>query len=454
MFESLPGFRDFYPDDCARRNYLFRVWSQTALRAGFLEYDIPTLEPLELLTTKSGPEIVSQLFNFTDKGGREVALRPELTPSLARMVGTHANALKRPIKWFNIAENFRYEKPQKGRTRSHYQFNCDIFGESGPGADAELMATCIESLRALGLGEGEFILRLSDRGLWMEYLALLGISDDRALAVLGVVDKLERLEREEAIALLKATLGEAAADFLGQVETLIGLRNLDELNAFFTQSVFDGKDREPLQKRLEAFGELIARLEALDVASYVRIDFGIVRGLAYYTGFVFEVFELSSRGTTGRALAGGGRYDHLVGKLGYPELPAVGFGMGDVTMMDLLMKKKRIPALAQNPDIYAVFGDDEPMHVAMRDVARLRRIGLNVQYSLKSLGFGKQFKLAGQSGATLALIYGSDEIASGLVRVKDPRSGKEATILSGGLEGQIQEILAEGIHFPEEGVSH
>src|SRR3954470_6964679 len=188
MFQSLPGFREFYPEDLARRNFIFRLWRQTATAFGFAEYDAPVLEPLDLYKTKSGDEIEGQLFSFTDKGGREVALRPEMTPTVCRMVGAKASALKRPIKWFSIAEYYRYERAQKGRQRAFFQLNADIFGEAGPEAEIELISLLVQSFCALGLTEQDFFVRLSDRNLWFFYLEALGFNDAQARGVLGAVD--------------------------------------------------------------------------------------------------------------------------------------------------------------------------------------------------------------------------------------------------------------------------
>jgi len=442
MFERLPGFRDFYPEECARRNHIFRVCQETARRFGFSEYDIPTLEPLELFTEKSGEEIVAQLFNFTDKGGREVALRPELTPSVARMIGSRANALKRPIKWFNIAENFRYEKPQKGRLRSHYQFNGDIYGEAGVGAEAELIALCVETLRAFGLGPADIVLRLSDRDLWILFLAALGHEGDAALGVLGVVDKMERMAAEAVVEKLAPWFGEAAGDFFAQVQNLKRLRSIEELEKFMLAHAPNADLRARIEARLGQWRELVALITALGIAPFVRIDLGIVRGLAYYTGFVFEVFEFSDEGTVGRALAGGGRYDHLVGKLGFPEMPAVGFGMGDVTIADLLDKKGLIPAYVDAPDIYLVIGGEAERLAALRGAAVLRDSGLRVEYPLRLQNFGKQFKAAGQSGARLALIYGSEEVGAGVVKIRDLGSGQEQSVPAARLVDAVHAMLA------------
>lgn len=445
MFERLPGFRDFYPEDCARRNLLFRVWAQAAHRCGFQEYDAPSLEPLELFTEKSGPEIVSQLFNFVDKGGREVSLRPELTPSLARLVGTKANSLKRPIKWFNLGENYRYEKQQKGRLRCFYQFNADILGEAGPGADAELIGLCVRSLTGLGLREGEFVLRLSDRDLWIAFLAALGLEGEAALGVLGVIDKRERLGPEKTARELQPWFGEATEDFLGRVDELTSLRSLEELQRFLPAQAPTGALRERLEARLLEWERLLAALAAFGVSPFIRIDLGIVRGLAYYTGFVFEAFELEDGALTGRALAGGGRYDHLVAKLGYADMPAVGFAIGDVTVSDLLEKKGRFPTLTPAPEVYVVIGGDEEAPAAWGDIARLRDAGVAVDYPLRTVGFGKQFKLAGQSGARLALIYGREEVAKNAVKVKDLRSGGEVTVPSHEIALTVRAFLEEGV---------
>lgn len=448
MFERLPGFRDFYPEDCSRRNYLFQLWAQSARRFGFQQYDIPTLEPLELFTEKSGPEIVGQLFNFEDKGGRQVSLRPELTPSLARMIGAKANSLKRPIKWFNVAENFRYEKQQRGRLRSHYQYNCDVFGEPGTGADAELIACCIESLRAFGLNSQDFVLRLSDRNLWVLFLESRRFTEEAIVGILGVIDKYEKLDREALIEMLTPWCGEDAKSFLDQVDALLSIRSIEALSSFFTNLALEAEFATSVDSRLSEWNALLSALEAMGLTEFIRIDLGIVRGLAYYTGFVFEVFELENGSWSGRALAGGGRYDHLVAKLGYGDLPAVGFGMGDVTLTDLLEKKGLFPDLVSAPDIFVVAGGEQERLAALKDVASLRSSGLSVEYPLKAVGFGKQFKLAGQSGAKLTLVYGSEEIANKSVKIKDMATGREESVPSVHLVAAIHDILAEG--WPEE----
>lgn len=446
MFEVLPGFRDFYPEACARRNHIFQKWKDWARRFDFREYDIPTLEPLDLFTRKSGEEIVSQLFHFEDQGGRKVALRPELTPSLARMVGSKVNSLRRPIKWFNIAENFRYERQQKGRLRSHYQFNADIFGEAGPQADAEIIALVINLLRDFGFREGDFRLRLSDRTLWTIFLEGLGFADDTALAVLGVIDKMERLSEEDLRKQLKPHFNEAVEDFLASVELLRSQRDLAGMKDTMMRLVPTAEIQARATARLEQWEELMDLLEAHGVTSSVQIDLGIVRGLAYYTGFVFEVFLLDGeQQPTGRALAGGGRFDHLISLLGYPEVPAVGFGMGDVVLADALEERGLLPPLVDAPDFYCISGGPEERLLALADACQLRAAGFRVGYPLKTTGFGKQFKQAGQSGAAFALIYGSEEREQDRVKIRDLRSGGEQTIVRRHLLPQLMELTSEGI---------
>lgn len=450
MFQPLPGFRDFYPAECARRNHLFRLWRQAARRFGFSEYDVPVLEPLDLFTEKSGPEIVSQLFNFTDKGGREVSLRPELTPSLARLVGSKANALKRPIKWFGIGENFRYERMQKGRLRSHYQWNCDIFGEPGPGADAELISLCLTGLAGTGLGPGDIVLRLSDRQLWAAFLETQGITGEGIVTVLGAIDKWERTPREKTLEVIRPVLAERAEAFLTLAEELTRCRSLNGLSTFL-RPLAEGSARKTIETRLAAWEDLLRRLKQLGFSSFIRVDLGIVRGLAYYTGFVFEVFELTPDGTTGRALAGGGRYDHLVERLGYPSLPAVGFGMGDVTLGDLLESRGLLPDYVDEIDVTLVSAGGEAEGPALRAVTTLRAAGFNVTYSLKALAFGKQFKLANQSGARLALILGEEEVLRRQVRLRDMRSGHEILLPASKLVPAVAQALEEGIPASPQG---
>jgi histidyl-tRNA synthetase len=368
------------------------------------------LEPLELYKAKSGDEIEQQLFSFTDKGGREVALRPEMTPTVCRLVGEKAATLKRPIKWFSIAEFYRYERAQKGRQRAFFQFNADIFGEPGPEAEIELIALLIQSFRAFGLAEEDFYVRLSDRNLWFFYLEALGLDEPRVRAMLGAVDKYEKLgdaafkDYAEKFGPLDSQLKEKVLAFL-QIKTLAALEQ--------TLAALGG---DKLAARLADWRKLLGGLQAMDLARFVEVDLGVVRGLAYYTGFVFEAFD---RKGDLRALAGGGRYDDLVKKLGGPDLPAVGFAIGDVTTGILLEERGKMPTYVSAPDVYVVVDGEKGRLAAFSCINELRATGLCVEYPFKDIAFGKQFKAAADSGAKLALIYGSDELAKGVVKIRD-----------------------------------
>jgi histidyl-tRNA synthetase len=409
-FQTLPGFREFYPEDFARRNHIFRLWRQTAGAFGFAEYDAPVLEPLELYKAKSGDEIEAQLFSFVDKGGREVALRPEMTPTVCRLVGAKASALKRPIKWFSIAEFYRYERMQKGRGRCFNQLNADIFGESGPEAEIELVALLIQCLCAFGLTEQDFYVRLSDRNLWFYYLEALGLDESRIRAVLGAIDKYEKYG-DDAFKPYAEKFGSLDTSFKAKILAFLQIKSLAAL-----ESALAALGGAKLAARLADWKQLLGGLEAMGLARFVEVDLGVVRGLAYYTGFVFEAFD---RKGELRALAGGGRYDDLVEKLGGPALPAVGFAIGDMTFALLLEQRGLMPVFVQAPDVYCVVGGAAERRAAFGDIHALRAAGFRVDYPMKDLAFGKQFKAAAESGAKLALIYGGDELAKGVVKLRD-----------------------------------
>lgn len=438
MFETLPGFREFYPEQCAVRNHFFRSWRLTANRFGFAEYDAPVLEPLDLFRVKSGDEIVNQLFSFADRGGREVALRPEMTPSLARMVGAKANSLKRPVKWFSIGEQYRYERQQRGRLRAFYQFNADIIGEAGPEAEIELIALLVQTLTAFGLKADDFYVRLSDRDLWFFYLRGLGLQEEAVAQVLTVVDKIGREPEEVTLEKLRPFFGEKVSDFWAKIGRLRQLRTIEEMEEFLDVPAAEESVREGLATRLKDWRILLDGLEAMGLKDFVEIDLGVVRGLAYYTGFVFEAFD---RKGALRALAGGGRYDHLLGKVSKADLPAVGFAIGDVVLAELLQERGILPKYVTAPDLYAILGGPVERKAALGDIYLLREAGYRVEYPLKEAGFGKQFKTADQSGARFALIYGEEEVAQRSVKIRDLRKGEEETVPRQGLLPRLAELF-------------
>ena len=435
--ESLPGFRAFYPEDRARLGHLLEVWRRSCRRHGFREWEGPVLEPLEVITAKSGDEIVRQLFNFTDKGERAVTLRPEMTPTLARMVAARANALPKPIRWFAVGECYRYEKQQKGRLRAFHQLNADLLGEAGPGADAEIIALCADCLLSLGLPRDSFAIRLSDRTLWFRVLAALGVPDERVPAVLNAVDKLERSAEPELLAALAEALAGTPAEparVLADSRRLAAVRSLAGLEAMA------GGD-PAVAARLAEWRELLGLLAALGVADLVKVDLGIVRGVAYYTGFVFEAFDAAGEQ---RALAGGGRFDGLIERMGGPPMPAVGFGMGDVTVANLLESRGLMPAYADGPDFYAAILGPDARPAALADVAALRAAGMRVEYNLRDGKFPKLMQAAESAGARFALVYGGDEVARGAAKLRDLASRSEAEIPRGDLVPALRAVLEEG----------
>ncbi|NBV22102.1 MAG: histidine--tRNA ligase [Proteobacteria bacterium] len=373
--ERLPGFRDFYPEPLPptkdelwsmdARNHIFDTWRAVARRYGFREYDGPPLEPLELYTNKSGDEIVAQLFNFEDKGKRAVAMRPEMTPTLARMAAAQERAYKKPFKWFSIPQLFRYEKQQKGRKREHFQLNCDIIGENDRAADAELVALLIDTLRALGLTSADFVVRLSSRNAWTEFFASRCPDATKAYDFFQVVDKLERNRAEDSAALL-APLG----------------FKLEEVQAFIT----GGQPNAELQLILD-------QLTARGLREFVRIDYGVIRGLAYYTGPVFEAFDIKGEF---RAICGGGRYDQLIKQVsgGKVDLPALGFGMGDVVLFELLKSRGLLPAFTAGLAAYVLIEDETLRAESLRVVQQLREAALPTEFSLTPAKGDKQFKRA------------------------------------------------------------
>jgi histidyl-tRNA synthetase len=411
--QALPGFRDFYPEELALRNHIFATWRAVARRYGFQEYDGPPLEPLELYTAKSGDEIVGQLYEFTDKGDRRVALRPEMTPTLARMVGARAQALKKPIRWFSIPQLFRYERQQRGRLREHFQLNMDILGEASPLADAELIAAAIDIMRAFGFGPADVKVRLSDRRALRALLLGHGLREEELPAAFRALDKAERAP--EALELLGAAGGAGRGQALA---ALAGLKGLEAVTAALGAVPGGREAGEPLCTVVEA-------LRAMGLGDFVEVDLTIVRGLAYYTGIVFELFDARR---TMRAICGGGRYDGLLQALAGVDLPALGFGMGDVVLGELLRSRQlRLEASGQlDAFLVAVGGDD--LAAVLKLAHELRDRGLAVEYGLRHAPIRKQLELAAARGAPRAVIVGPDERKANVATVRDLTAGTEQKV--------------------------
>src|SRR6266550_1075053 len=414
---ALPGFRDFYPEQLATRNYLMSVWRDVARRYGFVEYDGPPLESLELYTKKSGDEIVGQLYNFTDKGDREIALRPEMTPTLARMVAAKANAMRKPIRWFSIPQLFRYERQQKGRLREHFQLNADIIGEASVVADAELLALAIDIMRALGLTSTDVRARVSDRQLLTAILAEVGVKAAEMPAVFAVIDKLGREPRDVTLGKVEKAVSSAEAR-KGVARILDNTTDLNALAADFRNSA-------DVMEAVTHMREYLNFLDALGVGTWVDFDLSIVRGLAYYTGKVFELFDAKGEF---RAICGGGRYDDLLSTIGGVDLPALGFGMGDVVLTEILRSRGLLPAPELATEYWVASDDESLLTDVMRVAGRLRAKSRSVEYALKSQTLSRQLKTASSAGVRSVVLLRRDDYANGNVTLKTLADGSERSV--------------------------
>ncbi|HVT44247.1 MAG TPA: histidine--tRNA ligase [Thermoanaerobaculia bacterium] len=415
---ALPGFRDFYPDEMRRRQQIFSAWRDVAIRYGFEEYDGPPLESLDLYIEKSGPEIVGQLFNFVDKGGREVALRPEMTPTLVRMLGARIKGLPRPVRWFSTPQLFRYEKQQRGRLREHFQLNMDIIGEESVLADADLLAAALDVLRSLGLKSDDVVARYSDRRLLHQALLELGVTEENLAVAYNVFDKVDRDPREVCIERLAAIgLSAKQAD---DALSLTSMTPADLERRFSSNTAF-----APILQDLDQYR---SALGSLGFADWIQLDMKIVRGLAYYTGIVFEIFDRKGQL---RAICGGGRYDNLFSALAGIDVPALGFGFGDVVLGELLKDRGLAATGGQDPDVYVIA--TEPGVDILRIVAFLRERGRSVLFAYRQpdrMNLGKSLKAASSANAKDALLAGdlADPIGNTQIIVKNLSTGEQRNV--------------------------
>ncbi len=386
-FQPLTGFRDFAPQEYALRAYLFNTWRKVAHRYGFVEWEAPTLEATELYLKKSGGELPTQLFRFVDQGERDITVRPELTASLGRIAAAYQREYTKPLKWFEIGSCFRYEKPQKGRLREFVQFNADILGEAGEGSDAELIALAIDCMREFGFTENDFVVRVSDREVWIRYAAEHGVPEEQVGDFLAIIDKFERDRPEESQKKLDA----------------FGMQRAD-IEAFI---------KNPPAGCSPRYDAVLAELEARGLAQYVKLDLYVVRGLAYYTGLVFEIFD---KGHNLRAVAGGGRYNGLVSTLsnGAVDMPATGFAMGDAVIAHLIeacpaARALRDAAVRPNAcDVCLVLAAPEMRMQMLALASTLRDAGLRVDLPLSPAKMGNQLKRAEKIGARYAVVVGAE----------------------------------------------
>lgn len=413
MTQGVRGTRDFYPEDMRLRNWLFERFHAAARSHGFEEYDAPVLESEELYTRKAGEEIVGQLYNFEDKGGRAVALRPEMTPSLARMVMARAGALALPIKWYSIPQCWRYERTQRGRGREHYQWNVDIWGMNGVEADAELLSVLIQFFDSVGLTSEDLVIRISSRKVLEEVLGSLGIEGETFAQTCVIIDKMDKLPAD----VIEAQLSELglSAEAISKIVNVLAITDIDSLKSSLSSESSAVSELQSLFSLCDSYG----------ISDWVSFDASVVRGLAYYTGPVFEAHD---RAGNLRAICGGGRYDKLIGTLGGNDLPATGFGFGDMVVMELLADKGLLPELSSGVgDV--VFGmGPELRDAAMKVAGKLRASGRTVDLVLEDKKMKWVFKHAERCGASRLVMVMPDEWADRKVRIKDLDSGEESTV--------------------------
>jgi histidyl-tRNA synthetase len=414
--QPVKGTRDFYPSEMAVRNFIIDGWKKVSIRNGFEEYDSPILEHLAMFQIKSGDEIVEQLFSLKDRGGRDLALIPEITPSLARMVNQRINSLPKPIKWFSVPRLFRAERPQKGRLREFFQWNIDIIGTDDVLADSEIIFTTIDYLKYAGLKPDDVVVKISSRKLLAAVLKSLGIADKDLDAMYALLDKKARLKLDafEQLLIEKVSDKKTSAKIIRFMET----KNISEIKKIALNDEIE-----------QALYELTTNqhyLNEMGVSDFCRFDAGIVRGLAYYTGIVFEVY---AKGEQLRAICGGGRYDNLLKDFGGPEVPATGMGMGDCVLEILLREKALLDKQIKKPELdyfVARFGavGEEPLKI----IGKMRSMGYSANFSYKMGSLSGQLAEASAQNAKNCIIIGEEEIQKNEITIKNMQTGKQQTL--------------------------
>lgn len=409
--KPLRGTRDFYPENKRVLNYIFDVWAEVAESFGYEDFDGPLLEPADLWTLKSGAEIPEQMYVFKDKGGRKVAIRPELTPTLARMVAEKQKGLTKPIKWFSIPRCSRYEAPQSGRLREFFQLNVDCLGTDSLLADADVISTAIEIMKRFGCSEKDFYVRLNNRKLIEDLILCSGVPKGKLQDVSRLIDKKDKLSQKDFNLSLK--------------DLKLSEETIKKLNEFLELESLDGVNTDDLsEKGLKGFEELTELVSFLSqYKKFIRVDFSIMRGFDYYTSTVFEVFDRSKEF---RAIAGGGRYEDLVSDFGGEKCPGVGYGMGDVVLELFLKKLNKFPELSKDLDYFVAPISDEVLGDSIKIANQLRK-KFKVELDLMGRNLKKQFAYANSVNAKYIVIVGPRELKDGKVTVKDLKSGKEVS---------------------------
>jgi len=415
--QPVKGTRDFYPQDMAVRNWLIDGWKRVSVRNGFEEYDGPIFEYLKMFQIKSGDEIVEQLFSFEDRGGRKLALRPEITPTLARMVNQQINSLPRPIKWFSVPRLFRAERPQKGRLREFFQWNIDIIGVDDCVADAETIFCALDYLKETGLTPDDIVVKISSRKMLAELLKSIGIGESELDPIYAVLDKRNKLPDDAFEEMLAKTIPNE--DKQNKIIELMSVKSIEQIKDCFNLNKTSEESVEELCRLFELLG-------VMGVSEYCAFDIGIVRGLAYYTGIVYEIYDKESEL---RAIGGGGRYDNLLTLFGGPDIPATGFGIGDCVLGILLEEKGLLnkQLSTPKPDYFVAFTDKQYIQKAIEVTAKLRLVKCAANFSYKPIGLSKQLKQASEQKVKKCIIIGS-EIEKNQLVVKDMTSGQQQTV--------------------------
>jgi len=415
--QQAKGTRDFYPEDMAVRNWIVDGWKRVSVRNGFEEYDGPIFEYLKMFQIKSGDEIVEQLFSFEDRGGRKLALRPEITPTLARMVNKKINSLPRPIKWFSVPRLFRAERPQKGRLREFFQWNIDIIGVDDVLADAETIFCAVDYLKEVGLTPDDIVVKISSRKMLAELLKSIGIKENQLDALYAVLDKRNKLPDDTFEEMLAEKLPDK--DKRNKILELMAVKAIKKIK----DSVKLSRQAEESVAELSRLFEL---LRIMGVGDYCKFDIGIVRGLAYYTGIVYEIYDKANEL---RAIGGGGRYDNLLKLFGGPDITATGFGIGDCVLGILLEEKGLLQKQlsTRKLDYFVAYVDEAYKKAAVKLTMKLRMAGLTAGFSYKYAKLNKQLREASEQNAKKCVIIGS-EIEKNQLVVKDMASGDQKTI--------------------------
>lgn len=386
--EGYKGVRDFYPEDYKIQQYIFTIWRDTLRSFGYEQYDSSILEPAEVFKQKSGEEIINdQTYTFTDKGDREVSLRPEMTPIIARMIAAKKRELSFPIRWFSIPNLFRYERPQRGRLREHWQLNVDLFGLDNKFADIEIIEIASKVMNNFGISNDNFVIKINDRNLVNKTLSEMGLNEEKAQQIMKLLDKKDKID------------------------------NFDELAREIV-----GKDFVWKPQINENVSEVVDELKSRGITN-AEFSPELMRGFDYYDGIVFEIFDKNPKNP--RALFGGGRYNNLINLFSDEEVPAIGFGMGDVTLRDVLETYDLIPNFETSVDLYVCVTDEEFIRPASELAAVWRSEGINVQVDITNKKVGDQIKKANKLNSPFVIVVGEDEIKSKKVSVKNMRTRKE-----------------------------